>query len=111
MIERSQALCAQLAERPLLAGEPRVVFLVEPEYVTTTGNCLMTTVAGEQGLMAPPHCFRSLTGPSKQVLATSTDGEASGPSEFKVAYANDESRRRLLWEQEVPSSSLGAPTS
>jgi hypothetical protein len=40
-----------------------------------------------------------------------TDGEASGPSEFKVAYANDESRRCLLWEQEVPSSSLGAPTS
>ena len=40
-----------------------------------------------------------------------TVGEASAPSEFKVAYANDESRRRLLWEQVVPSSSLGAPTS
>jgi hypothetical protein len=29
-----------------------------------------------------------------------TDGEASGPSEFEMAYENDESRRRLLWEQE-----------
>jgi hypothetical protein len=58
-----------------------------------------------------PHCFRTLAGPSKQMPAGGADGEASGPSEFKKAYASDESRRRLLWEQEVPSSSLGAPTS
>jgi hypothetical protein len=58
----------------------------------------------------PSYCFWSLAGPLKQVSAIGTDGEASAPSEFKKAYANDESRRRLLWEQEVPSSSLGAPT-
>ena len=40
-----------------------------------------------------------------------TNGEASGPSEFKKAYANDESRTHLLWEHEVASSSLAAPTS
>ena len=58
-----------------------------------------------------PHCFRTLAQRSKQVPALGTHGEASGPSEFKKAYASDESRRRLLWEREVPSSSLGAPTS
>ena len=58
-----------------------------------------------------PNCFRTLAGRLKQVLAAGTDGEASGPSEFEMAYAGDETRPQLLWEQEVPSSSLGAPTS
>ena len=58
-----------------------------------------------------PHCFRTLAARSKQVPAVGTDGEASGPSEFKKAYASDEGRRRLLWEHEVASSSLAAPTS
>ena len=46
----------------------------------------------------------------KQVLAFGTDGEASGPSEFKEAYASAKSRKHLLWEHEVASSSLAAPT-
>ena len=57
-----------------------------------------------------PHCFWTIAGRLKQMPAAGTDGEASAASKFKMAYVRDESRRRLLWEQEVPSSSLGAPT-
>ena len=44
------------------------------------------------------------------MLAGGTDGEASGPSEFEMACANDESRKRLFWEHEVGGSSPAAPT-
>ena len=64
--------------------------------------------AGSTG--GSPYCFRTVALPLKQVPAGDTAGEASAPREFKMAYVSDESRRRLLWEQEAPSSSLGAPT-
>jgi hypothetical protein len=52
---------------------------------------------------------RTLTGRLKQVPTVGMDVEASVPTEFKEAYANDESRRRLLCEEEDAGSDPGAP--
>ena len=57
-----------------------------------------------------PYCFRTIALLLKQVPTLGMDVEASGPSEFEVAYANDKSRPHLLWEHEVVGSSPAAPT-